>query len=202
MKKTFYLFACLVLMHIPLSVFAQQPTQSDFDAIHAEVGHMIERFERNVEFIGSKNSGESAKNLYIRTTLRLFIGDGKEYTDSYGNTWPAPHMQVSSTRTSTPINRTIPDYLNRLRNLTYTKVQITSAEHYTLSNIYKVGDHYEAVATIYQKFCGYFSDGQRRYCDVTQKSIRVYIERLADDYDGVRWKIRFGDIDVIDTQKL
>lgn len=200
MKKFFYLFACLLIMNIFPSAFAQQPTQSDFEAIHAEVGHMIERFERNVAYIGSKNSGETGKDTYIKSTLRLFIGDGKEYTDSYGNTWPAPHMQVSSTRTTTPINRTIPDYLNRLRGLTYAKVQITSADHYTLTNIYKVGDHYEAVATIYQKFCGYYSDGLRRYCDVTQKSIRVYIERITE-YEGTRWKIRFGDIDVIDTQK-
>ena len=94
------------------------------------------------------------------------------------------------------------NYLDRLLSIRYGKVEITQAQTFRLSNVYKVGDHYEAVATIFQKFCGYGSDGRKRYCDVTKKTIKIYIIPETDVIDGkieTHWTVKFGDVDVSET---
>lgn len=197
MKKQLLIIIICSLLCIPFAS-AQTPTAGDFEAIHEEVGLMIERFEIGISRIASKDSGKETKDRYATRILNLFMGNGYPYSDTQGNSHRAVHMQVSSANSSTVINRTIPDYLNRLRNLSYAKVVITSADHYYLSNIYKVGDHYEATATIYQRFCGYGSDGSKKYCDVTVKTIRIIIQ-LIETYETIRYEIRFGDIDVNET---
>ena len=63
----------------------------------------------------------------------------------------------------------------------YGEVKLTKADTYRISNIYKVGNHYEVTVTIFQKFEGYSrGDMKKVYSDVTQKNIKVYILQEND----------------------
>ena len=91
-------------------------------------------------------------------------------------------------------------YLENLIKLPYAEVNLTQADTYRISNIYKVGDHYEATATIFQRFEGYVGkDKRKKYSDVTQKNIKVYIIPENDYVLGQHWSVRLGDIEVVDT---
>ncbi len=79
-------------------------------------------------------------------------------------------------------------------------MNLTAADTYRISNIYKVGDHYEATATIFQRFEGFVGkDKRKKYSDVTQKNIKVYIIPENDYVLGQHWSVRLGDIEVADT---
>lgn len=140
----------------------------------------------------------------MRNVLKLFIGEGNAYQLQDGEHEPA-QMQVSSKNSQGYERRTrmpIKVYLNRLLDMKqYTSVTITKAKTLVLSNFYKVGNHYEATATIYQYFKGQGRDG---YCyrDQSEKQIKVYLFRVNDGVLGSYWDVKFGDIDVVETIRL
>ena len=79
-------------------------------------------------------------------------------------------------------------------------MRLSKADTYRISNIYKVGDHYEATATIFQRFEGFVGKEMRKvYRDVTQKNIKVYIIPENDYVLGQHWSVRLGDIEVMET---
>ena len=91
-------------------------------------------------------------------------------------------------------------YLDNLIKLPYAEVRLSKADTYRISNIYKVGDHYEATATIFQRFEGFMGKEMRKvYRDVTQKNIKVYIIPENDYVLGQHWSVRLGDIEVMET---
>ena len=111
-------------------------------------------------------------------------------------------MQVSSIKNGKTVKRStaLTTYLDNLIKLPYAEVKLTQADTYRISNIYKVGDHYEATATIFQRFEGYVGkDMKKKYSDVTQKNIKVYIIPENDYVLGQHWSVRLGDIEVVDT---
>ena len=113
-------------------------------------------------------------------------------------------MQVSSMKNGAETKRsiTLVKYLDNLVKLPYAEVKLTKADTYRISNIYKVGNHYEATATIFQKFEGYSKgDMQKVYSEVTQKNIKVYILPENDFVLGQHWSVRLGDIEVMETSK-
>ncbi len=58
-------------------------------------------------------------------------------------------------------------------------------------------------ASLCQKFCGY-RDGKLIYNDVTEKKVKVYVEReevaMPDGETQVIWLVLLGDIYVVSTQ--
>jgi len=217
MKKG-YIFGVLFL--IAFSLNAQKVNQTsglsptEIKEFHGMVEHMIERFQSNLSILGSKTYSNKVKETYRNETLKDFIYTyrvknqlGNDYVrDKFGNVVfynDTVHMQVSSikNRKTTISTHLLTKYLKDLVALPYAVVEIKSAETPYISNIYKVGDHYEATATIFQRFCGYYMiEGRKvaKYCDVTTKTIKIYLI-IEEDYQGKKWVVKLGDIDVAET---
>lgn len=200
MKKVLLVFAAIAFS---MSAMAQTHdlSQGDIQAFKDRIGEMIDMFQNNLSILGSKTQPLKVKQVYKRNVFRLFIGEGEAYKDEKGQQHSAVTTQVSSIKNGQTQKRviTLKQYLNNLVNLGYAKVEITNAETYRISNIYKVGDHYEATATIFQKFCGYNGDGQKIYCDTTTKNMRIYIIPESDAVLGKHWSVKLGNIEVIET---
>ncbi len=204
-KKLLFTFGIISLC--VANVLAQSTTTSsrielsekDKVEFKLRVGQMIDRLQENLSLLGSKEYKNNVKKVYEKETLRLFMGEGEAYEESNGIIHDPVKMQVSSVRygITTIRNIYLKKYLKNLIRIRYAKVELTQAKTFYVGNIQKVGDHYEAVATIFQKFCGY-NDGVKKYCDVTTKNIHIYIIPQEDEY-GQFWLVKFGDIDVKDT---
>lgn len=179
-------------------------SESDIQAFKDRVGEVIDMFQNNLSILGGKQYSMKVKTIYKKSALKLFIGEGEPYTDPDGQKREGVSMQVSSIKNDKEVKNRISlkQYLNNLIKLPYASVKLTKADTYRISNIYKVGDHYEATATIFQRFEGYVGgDNKKVYRDVTQKNIKVYV--IPENYYvlGQHWSVRLGDIEVVETQK-
>ncbi len=178
-------------------------TSGEIEEFKERTKKIIDRFQEMLSILGSKDETYQTKQVWKKQVLKLFIGGGKPYKDTYGNMKRAVHMQVSSLKGGVErrYNVNLIRYLDRLIMSKYKKINITKAETFRISSIFKVGDHYEANVTIYQKFEAYGWDNNLRYSDLTKKTIRIYIIP-QDDYYGRRWFILLGDVDVAETSKI
>lgn len=179
-------------------------SESDIQAFKDRVGEVIDMFQNNLSILGGKQYSMKVKSIYKKSALKLFIGEGEPYTDPDGQKREGVSMQVSSIKNDKEVKNRISlkQYLNNLIKLPYASVKLTKAYTYRISNIYKVGDHYEATATIFQRFEGYVGgDNKKVYRDVTQKNIKVYVIPENDYVLGQHWSVRLGDIEVVETQK-
>lgn len=205
MKKIF-VFMLLALFttftgHAQINDLSEQ----DIQAFRDRAGEVIDMFQNNLSILGGKKHSLKVKQVYKKSALKLFIGEGQPFTDPDGNKRQGVQMQVSSYRNGKEVKHSIPltKYLNNLIKLPYADVKLTQADTYRISNIYKVGDHYEATATIFQKFEGFVGTGDnrvKRYADVTQKNIKIYIIPENDYVLGQHWSVRLGDIEVVETK--
>lgn len=210
-KNKIILIITMISLLFSRTVFCQTNDLTDQQKVDFKerTGQMIDRFQKNLEILGSKEKPIAVKSVYISQTLKLFIGQGEPYIDSFGNQKSAVTMQISTLRNGIQSIRTLPliKYLNNLVRLPYAKVEITQAETFHLSELHKVGNQYQATAKIFQKFCGYsYIEGrlQKRYCDeITAKTIVIYIVPEEDMNDRgelvVNWTVKFGNIDVAET---
>ena len=208
MKRIKSLFLLCGLLLFQQGILAQNVTLSNEDKVELQtrVKQKIEDFQLHLGTIGSKNVSESSKNAATASALELFIGKGRpyEYTDDYGNrrTHEPVKMQTSNKRRKYP-PKPMTQYLQHLRNLTYTKVVIEAADAVRVDNIFETSDgKYEAVAYFSQKFCGY-RDGKLVYNDVTEKKVKIYVEKEViprpDGSGQVIWQVLLGDIYVMST---
>ena len=202
MKKIAHILILVLSAALFTPLKAQTLTLSDKEQaeLKERIGVMLETFLNQLSSIGSKNRPVEHKKAVIQTTLRLFVNKGEPYTDSDGNLHKAPHMQTSVWRNGVEVkNKPAPikAYLNNLMNLNYKKVTIKMAETFHLSQLYKVGDHYEATATYFQYFRGERGDGSV-YQDRTKKTIRIIVQREEVLGETVT-VIRLSDIDVVQT---
>lgn len=202
MKK----FLSIVVLSLITTFSAQAQindlSEQDIQAFKDRVGEVIDMFQNNLNILGGKKHSLKVKSVYKKSALKLFIGEGLPYVDPDGNKRQGVQMQVSSIRNGKVTKRNIPltSYLDNLIRLPYAEVNLTAADTYRISNIYKVGDHYEATATIFQRFEGFVGkDKRKKYSDVTQKNIKVYIIPENDYVLGQHWSVRLGDIEVADT---
>lgn len=177
-------------------------SESDIQAFKDRVGEVIDMFQNNLSILGGKKYSQRVKQTYKKSVLKLFIGEGQAYTDPNEQYREGVSMQVSSVRNGKEVKRKTPlvTYLDNLIKLPYAEVRLSKADTYRISNIYKVGDHYEATATIFQRFEGFMGKEMRKvYRDVTQKNIKVYIIPENDYVLGQHWSVRLGDIEVMET---
>lgn len=172
-------------------------TSDELELFKEEVRHRVNRFQMYLTYISSKQNDKTTKQAYVRQTLKLFIGNGEDYNDAYGNQHPAVRMQVSSKSNNKNTWQKVKTYLNNLINLTYRKVEITWVDACRVSEFHKVRDGlYVATVTISQRFVGYRDNGN--YSDTTDKTITVYLEEEVTTVGG-RYRVLFGDIEVLQT---
>lgn len=204
MKKIITLFFLFLTIASTAKAQVNDLSESDIQAFKDRVGEVIDMFQNNLSILGGKQYSMKVKSTYKKSALKLFIGEGESYTDPDGQKREGVCMQVSSIKNDKEVKNRIflKQYLDNLIKLPYASVKLTKADTYRISNIYKVGDHYEATATIFQRFEGYIGgDNKKVYRDVTQKNIKVYVIPENDYVLGQHWSVRLGDIEVVETQK-
>lgn len=204
MKKIITLFFLFLTIASTAKAQVNDLSESDIQAFKDRVGEVIDMFQNNLSILGGKQYSMKVKSIYKKSALKLFIGEGEPYTDPDGQKREGVSMQVSSIKNDKEVKNRISlkQYLSNLIKLPYASVKLTKADTYRISNIYKVGDHYEATATIFQRFEGYVGgDNKKVYRDVTQKNIKVYVIPENDYVLGQHWSVRLGDIEVVETQK-
>lgn len=204
MKKIITLFFLFLTIASTAKAQVNDLSESDIQAFKDRVGEVIDMFQNNLSILGGKQYSVKVKSVYKKSALKLFIGEGEPYTAPDGQKHEGVCMQVSSIKNDKEVKNRISlkQYLDNLIKLPYASVKLTKADTYRISNIYKVGDHYEATATIFQRFEGYVGgDNKKVYRDVTQKNIKVYVIPENDYVLGQHWSVRLGDIEVVETQK-
>lgn len=204
MKKIITLFFLFLTIASTAKAQVNDLSESDIQAFKDRVGEVIDMFQNNLSILGGKQYSMKVKSVYKKSALKLFIGEGESYTDPDGQKREGVCMQVSSIKNGKEVKNRIflKQYLDNLIKLPYASVKLTKADTYRISNIYKVGDHYEATATIFQRFEGYIGgDNKKVYRDVTQKNIKVYVIPENDYVLGQHWSVRLGDIEVVETHK-
>lgn len=204
MKRILILF-CGITMFLSANAQVNDLSESDIQSFKDRAGEIIDMFQNNLSILAGKKYSMKVKTVYKKSVLKLFIGEGEPYTDPDGVKHTGVQMQVSKLRNGKEVKNRIllSTYLDNLIKLPYAEIRLTKADTYRISNIYKVGDHYEATATIFQRFEGFSKNEQTKlYSDVTQKNIKVYIIPENDYVLGQHWSVRLGDIEVVDTTDL
>lgn len=191
MKNLLLTFTFLLITIFSQFVQAQPQELSEEDIANFKIRirEKIEAFQNHVTVIASKETEMVKKDLAIKTALRLFLATAT--------------MEMASVSNGQEVKRTLPmkDYFNRLKNLPYRKVNISSQEACYISGIQKTPDNkYVATATIYQLFEGCYSEA-KCYKDSTKKEIDITIEYKEDIFGEMRWVIMLGNVRVTETKK-
>ena len=203
MKKTVHILILVLsaALFMPRQAQAQTQTLSDGEQTVAKerVDAMLEIFLDNLSKIGSKDKSAEYKLEVMKSTLRLFLNGGEDRTGADGSMQKAPRIQISVLRNGTEMkNRPVPvkTYLTNMMNLNYKKLSVKNAAVFHLSNLYKVGDNYEATVSCFQASYGTRGDGSV-YRDQTQKTFRVIVR--AEEVMGEKAVLlRLGDIDLVE----
>ncbi len=178
----------------------------EIEAFKVQCQERVDAFQMGLEIIADKQQDNEIKDHYIRTLPEMFMGKGNEWYDESNALHEAVKMQVSSVSTGHVHDVSLKEYLRNLRNLPYTRVSIQKAKTCLISNLYKVSDNlYMGTCSFFQYFSGENSSKEGRnvvYRDFTQKDVNVYITRVDDGSLGTYWDMKFGDINVTETQRL
>ena len=196
MKKFCYLFiAVFTFLFYCTELSAQKANELSEEELHifqTEVKHRVKRFQNYLTFIASKRNNLQTKKAYIKQTLKLFIGEGNEYKDYYGNLQPAVRMQINVS--GKKVWRKTKDYLNNLTKLNYQRLDITWADVCRVGEFHKIREGlYVATVYITQKFSGMRDNYS--VIDVDEKAITIYLEEVST-IAGRRYNLFFGDIEV------
>lgn len=204
MKKLLLLFLFAIATVITSGAQVNELSDQDLQALKDREGEVIDMFQNNLNILTSKKYSLKVKSVFMKSALKLFIGEGLPYDEpGTGTKYPGVQVQVISIINDTESKQNIPltTYLENLIKLPYAEVKLTAADIYRIGNVYKVGDHYEANATLFQRFEGYTGkDMKKKYVDVIQKNIRIYIVPENDLAQGVNWRVLLGNIGVVETQ--
>lgn len=149
----------------------------------------VEEFQNYLTIIADKTQPLEKRLSAQRQAEDLFI-KGQEI-----------FIEVSSKNNPKKIRFSVQEYLERIFNAQgYTQVKITFYNTCRISDWKKVGEFkYEAVATIYQQFEGYFQ-GKLKYSDRTRKKVEVNLQDMKDTvYNTIRYSVLLGNITVEET---
>lgn len=195
-----------------MNAYPQDLSVSEKEALQRRVKDKVDEFQFYMgQLADKKSTSNEVKDNAYRLSLKLFIGEGENYSiydPELGRDVQksAVRMEISSKYRSTKSRTLMKRYLSNLRNnKTYTQIEITDADIVRVDNIYPVGDHYECMAYFCQKYIGY-RDGRIAYSDITTKKVRVYIQAIqipkADGSTETIWNALLGDIYVIETRAI
>lgn len=201
-KALFILFALLFLQ--PAIAQTNDLTATEKETLKRAAQIKVDELTNHISFIMRKSEyPDDVKNRHIKAALNLFMGKGKEYQDIYGNTKPAPQMEVSSIdRSSGRVSKQsypVSLYLQNIKHLNYDSIEVTSSKSSFYGDIHKISENeYEAVLTFVQIFKGRMGDVDV-YVDRTQKAVKVRMTRIPYE-DSSRWEILLGDTTVMVTE--
>ena len=193
MKKLLLTFAVFVLS-TTFALYAQDEvkklTETDLANFKSRVKEKVESFQNHISIIADKEQEMNRKDLAIKAALRLFLGTATMETSSKSTDGRESKREMP-----------MKEYLNRLKNLPFRTVKITSQDVCYISSIQPTPDgKYVATVTIYQLFEGCNSEGNC-YRDYTKKELDVVIELKKDDFGEERWVIMLGNVRVTETRR-
>lgn len=165
----------------------------------------INAFQDFLGVISSRQATERTKQFTILSALELFINQGEKPDKCPDGNCVPVEIQVSSLYRPT-VTYPIKQYLNiTAHSKKYFKVNITQAKACHVGNLYPIDKDkfgktiYEGVATYFQKYVGYDSEGKVSYEDITQKKVLVRVS-FTTGPGGGQWMIKLGDVTVEETK--
>ncbi|QKZ12087.1 hypothetical protein [Spirosoma sp. KUDC1026] len=162
-------------------------SEADYRHYRKKSLEKVEEFASYLKTIADKSRSDYEKNQAIDQAVKLFM--------------PGSTMEVTSK--SQPGSRRYPirTYLTNLKRLNYRSVDIEWSEIQFLKELSQATDgNYYGVITGQQTFIGYGAN--TIYTDITQKNVRVKLERYVTTVDGetnVKWALLLGSIGVSAT---
>lgn len=165
-------------------------TDEQMEAFKSEAAKKIAALSNYISIIANKSIDRSIRQKSVELAVKLFVDKDQL-------------IQVSSTNSNAVRAYKIGEYLNRLRVLPYSSVEV---EWYDITYVsdYKYGSDgkYYAVATVFQKFRGYSAEGDILYEDITRKNIEIsvgkYTKRIGDQ-EYREWDVLLRQISVLET---
>lgn len=159
-------------------------TEGQYQYYRKKALDKVEEFASYLKIIANRSSSDYDRNQAIDQAVKLFM--------------PASTMEVASKSQPGARRYPIRTYLTNLKRLNYKSVDIEWTEIQYLKELSQAVDgNYYGVITGQQTFIGYGTNTQ--YSDVTQKNVRVKLERYTkteDGLDNVKWGLLLGSIGV------
>lgn len=162
-------------------------TQAQYQFYRQKALDKVDEFASYLKIIANKSYSDYERNQAIDQAVSLFM--------------PGSTMEVTSK--SQPGSRRYPirTYLTNLKRLNYKSVDIEWSQVQFLKELSQATDgNYYGVVTGQQTFIGYGAN--TIYTDITQKNVRVKLERYVKIEDGqtdVKWGLLLGSIGVSAT---
>ena len=128
------------------------------ETLRTQCKHQVKALNVHMGHIARKEYPDSIKDYHIEACLDLFISCGENSTDDEGNIIiPAPRIEITDKYRGTKNAYFIRKYLERLKNIEYTKVIFNSSKCYLPDGGIKQVKENEYVATVifYQIMIGY-----------------------------------------------
>lgn len=189
---SFFLFLFLIFFHdMKAQVLNVKLSADQLEAFREEADRKTHNLSNYIAIIADKTKDQEIRIKAMNLAVKLFIDENQI-------------VQVSSKNRNSIKSYKITQYLNRLRVLPYTKVTI---QWYDINFIgdfkYGTDGKYYAVATIFQKFEGFSSEGKIIYEDITKKDIELVLNnqtKQIGDKKVKEWDVLLGQISVLETQ--
>jgi hypothetical protein len=148
----------------------------------------VDEFTSYLRIIGDKSLKSEDKNKAVQQALSLF----------------EPQATVAVSSAKGVKKYPVKEYLNRLKLLPYSKINITWNEVKYVSELKQEADgNYYGIIAAQQVFEGFAANGKVAYGDITKKNIRVKLEsyqKTIDGRDTVNWEVLLGNIGVETTE--
>lgn len=165
-------------------------SEHELEQFRAQALINVDRLSEYISVIADKQRPKTDKETAIDYALLLFTGE-----DAI--------VEVSSVSRPRPRKLKVREYLHRLMNLPYSRVEIDWAEIAYASEFEKGTDgRYYATATITQRFTGYGEDGRPAYEDTTVKQITIVLQPVVIQTlleEKKEWDVLLADISVTQT---
>lgn len=161
-------------------------SKEELEAFKTTALQKTEDLGNYISTITDKAVPDDIKDNAVELAIALFMSEENivEVSSKYKNDY-----------TQYPIRA----YLNKIRFLNYSRIEIEWYDIHYISNLRQAPDgSYHGVITIFQKFTGFRGD-MPKYSDVTQKNIEVEVRRI-ETIRGKRWDALLGNISVEETE--
>lgn len=149
----------------------------------------IREFQNCLFILCDKKAGIEAQENAVDQAANLFV--------------EGAIIEVSSVHSDTKKHLRVRDFLEKLRNLRYERIQITFSHVDYVSNIRKGADgKYYGLVSFEQTFRA-FSDGRLVYEDETKKTTEVQLIVYERNYRGnsiQQWDVMLSDVEVLGTK--
>ncbi|NEU67406.1 hypothetical protein [Spirosoma agri] len=156
----------------------------DYQQYRKKALDKVEEFSSYLNIITNKSLSSNDRNQAIDQAASLFM--------------PAATIEVTSSNRAGARRYPIRTYLNNLKLLPYSSTTIEWTEIQYLKELSQAADgNYYGVITAQQTFVGRGSNTY--YSDVTQKNVRVKLERyhmIRNGQEDVKWNLLLGSIGV------